>query len=301
MYIGIDIGGSHIAVGAFDKFKKILNKQEVEIALLNESNPEEKLITEIINLINSILKLNNIDKTNLLEIGISVPGTVKSGIIVKASNLNIRNFDLKRALEKYFNIKCKIRNDAKCAAIAEKEYGILNNVNDAVFLNVGTGIGGAVFYKGELLKPIRFSGLEFGHMVINKNGEKCTCGRNGCFETEASMKVLKKKIKDKLHLEANTTGKQIRDLLEIKENLEICNDIIEEYVSNLSIGIANIINIFEPEVLAIGGSFAHYEKILLERLINKIKQNQLLFNEVELPQIKIATLKNDAGLLGAII
>ncbi len=301
MYIGIDIGGSHIAVGLFDEYKKLSNKKELEISLLKENNPAEKLVKEIINLINYIVEENTIKESEIQEIGVSAPGTIKNGVIVKASNLNIRNFNLVKSLEEYFGVKCKLRNDAKCAAVAEKEYGILKNVNDAVFLNIGTGIGGAVFYKGNLIEPVRFSGLEFGHMVINKNGEKCTCGRNGCFETEASMKILKRKIKNKLNLKESTTGKEIRDLLEIEQNLEICNDIIEEYINNLSIGIANIINIFEPEVLAIGGSFAHYEKILLENLIDKLQENQLLFNDAELPKIVMAELKNDAGLLGAIL
>src|SRR5574344_325956 len=148
MYIGIDIGGSHIAVGLFDEYKKLSNKKELEISLLKENNPAEKLVKEIINLINYIVEENTIKESEIQEIGVSAPGTIKNGVIVKASNLNIRNFNLVKSLEEYFGVKCKLRNDAKCAAVAEKEYGILKNVNDAVFLNIGTGIGGAVFYKG---------------------------------------------------------------------------------------------------------------------------------------------------------
>ena len=95
-------------------------------------------------------------------------------------------------LERYKikNVKIKLSNDAKCAAIAEQRYGCLRGYKDSIFLTLGTGIGGAAFLKGELLEPKRFSGFEFGHMIINKNGKECSCGKKGCFETYSSIRAF---------------------------------------------------------------------------------------------------------------
>ena len=124
---------------------------------------------------------------------------------------------------------------AKCAAIAEKEYGSLKKYDDAVFLTVGTGIGGAVYLGGKLLKPKKYEGFEIGHMVIEKDGIKCNCGRNGCFEKYASMKAFKEAVQRKFEVE-NLTGREIRDLLNDAENREKAQDVIDEYIEKRKAG-----------------------------------------------------------------
>ena len=191
-----------------------------------------------------------------------------------------------------------LQNDAKCAAIAEKQWGSLKEYDDALFLILGTGVGGAAFLQGELLIPKRYSGFEVGHMVIEKNGVKCNCGREGCFEVYGSMKRLKQKIKGEFGLNS-IDGKEIKEfMLKNKEN-KILNEIIDTYIENLTIGIANLINIFEPEVIAIGGSFVHYKEILLEKLQDKLLERTELYNKDEIPKIVMAELENDAGIIGA--
>lgn len=182
--------------------------------------------------------------------------------------------------------------------MAEKKFGSLKKYDDALFIILGTGVGGAVFLRGELLIPKRYSGFEVGHMVIKKDGIDCNCGRKGCFETYGSMKRLKEKIKEEFNL--NTIdGKKIKEfMLKNKEN-EKLNKILDEYIGNLSLGIANLINIFEPEAILIGGSFAYYKEILLEKLENKLLEKTELYNKEDIPKIVIAELKNDAGIIGA--
>lgn len=143
--------------------------------------------------------------------------------------------------------------------------------------------------------------MEIGHMTININGEKCTCGRFGCFETLASMKKLKDDIKEKLKLDSETTGKEIRELLEDINTYNKVKHILDEYIHNLSEGLKNIINIFNPETISIGGSFAHYKDILLDKLIKEISGEESLFIKKNIPKIVIATLKNEAGIIGATI
>lgn len=209
--------------------------------------------------------------------------------------------EIEQNLEKIFHKKILLRNDAKCAALAEKTMGSIKNYEDAIFLTLGTGIGGAVFMGGQMLVSKNNNGFELGHMVIDINGEKCTCGRYGCFETLASMKKLKNDIRKKLDLTSQTTGEEIRKLLEDKSNYILVEDVINNYIHNVVIGLENLISIFEPEIISIGGSFTHYKKILLNKLINELKNTNSIFVKDKVPKIVTATLKNDAGIIGATI
>lgn len=298
MKIGIDIGGSHIAVGLVEK-NNILIKKEKDITSIDKETIEEFLIKSIIEYINEILKEKNIKINDIEKIGIASPGTIKDGVIIKATNLGIKNFNIILELKKHFNVDITIRNDGKCAALAEKECGSVKKYSDIVYLCLGTGIGSGVIINDKLLKPKRYEGFEFGHTTIQKNGMLCSCGKKGCLEQYASMKVFKKSIITALKLEEDINGIDLLEKLKNKiEDVQI-NKIIEEYLDNLALGIENIINIFEPEVICIGGSFVYYKDILLEKLKNKLKEKNAIFNDENIPDIVCAKLKNDAGIIGA--
>lgn len=296
MKVGIDIGGSHVAVGLINEAGRIICKSEKSLDdKLGEENFSKTLIKTIIQQIDNVLEQANKDITKVTLIGIAVPGMVSKTEIIKAENLHIKDLQIVKEINKYYNIPIKLRNDAKCAALAEKEYGSLKKAKDAIFLTLGTGIGGAVFLKGELLVPSNYEGFEIGHMTIEKDGIKCNCGRKGCFEKYASMKALKEKIAKKLGKE-NITGEELKDILEnIKDN-----EIIDEYIEDLSSGIASLINIFAPEIISIGGSFSYYEKTLLNKLKLRLEK-EALFNKNNTPKIVLAKLKNDAGIIGSVL
>lgn len=299
MKIGIDIGGSHIAVGVITYNGTIICKSEKDLpSSLKTDEYGEFIIKTIIELIEDVLEKAQKDITKISLIGIAVPGMVSETSIIKAENLHIKNLEITKEINKYFNVPVKLKNDAKCAALAEKEYGSLKKAKDAVFLSLGTGIGGAVFLNDELLVPKKYEGFEIGHMVIQKNGIKCNCGRSGCFEKYASMRALKEKLAEKLKLE-NITGEELKKILEDTKNEEV-NNIIDEYIDNLCIGIANLTNIFEPEIISIGGSFAFYEKVLLKKLEERLKKEKL-FNKENMPKLVVAKLKNDAGMIGSVL
>ena len=206
-------------------------------------------------------------------------------------------------IDKLKNLITKLQNDAKCAAIAENEYGALKDYEDSMFFTLGTGIGGALIKNRKLVEGKQFSGYEFGHMTIDVNGEQCKCGKKGCFELYGSMKKFKTRLKEEMGLSQFTHGEQLENLLKYDKALERhderINKVIEEYIGNLAIGITNLVNIFEPDVIGIGGSFAYFEEYLLERLKNKILHGNLLFNPRSDIIIKTALLKNDAGIIGA--
>ena len=177
MDIGIDLGGSHIGVGLIDgsELKNTVDKFFTEE---DRKNIENAILKNIDELINNILNQNSLLLNNIQKIGVSTPGTVVDGKI-RATNLGLEFFNLKKALEERYNMQIKIRNDGKCAALAEKKYGVMKDYDDCVFVNIGTGVGGAAFIGGKLLEPKRFSGFEFGHMTIEKDGILCTCGKRG--------------------------------------------------------------------------------------------------------------------------
>lgn len=294
MKIGLDIGGSHIAIGVINNNYELILKEERDIKIYEFENPSVALYNNIIQIIEKILEKTNIEELEL--IGLASAGSVENGKIVNACNLNITNMEIVNPLEHKFKTKVLLRNDAKCAALAEKKIGSIKNFKDAVFLTIGTGIGGAVFMDGKMLSPKRKSGFEIGHIVIDVNGEKCTCGRNGCFETLASMRKFKKDIKEKLNLNPDITGKEMREMLENKKYYNIVEDIINMYIHNLSIGLINLVKIFEPEVISIGGGFTYYRDIFL----NKLK-TELDNNIADMPKLVMASLGNEAGIIGAVI
>lgn len=129
--------------------------------------------------------------------------------------------------------------------------------------------------------------MSFGHVIIKENGVKCNCGNCGCFESYASMRVFKEKIANKMKLK-NASGKEIYEI--IKENNNDVEEIVNEYVKDLSIGITNYINIFEPEAICLGGGFVHYKDILLPRIINELKTNNMTYNK-EVPEFVIAKMR----------
>ena len=300
MRIGIDLGGSHIEVGLIDN-DKIIDKRERNFTDEDRSYIQDIIINTSTNMIDELLEKNQVNKSNIDLIGIASPGIISDKVIVKAKNLGLENFHLCDEIEKRIGINTKIRNDAKCAGLAEKKYGSLKQYSDAVFVCIGTGIGGSVFLDDKLLEPKMYEGFEIGHMIIKANGRPCTCGKNGCFETYASIKVLKQRVTKILGEKPDISGQYLREELLIKDNKEV-QDEVESFLNYLKIGLGNLIDMFEPEAICLGGSFAYYEgNPILDRLINKMNEPDCKFSVAKVPDIVVANFKNDAGIIGATI
>lgn len=297
MRIGIDVGGSHIGLGLVNKDGKLVLKDEKDYDKRQEDMSNIVLET-IIELINKNIDNNNVKKEEIESIGIAFPGTVSETAVIKAENLGIDNFEVVEKIKKHFDVPIHLENDAKCAAIAENRIGTLKDYDRSIFLTLGTGIGGAVIINNKLLDTGDLSGCEFGHMIIQKDGIKCNCGKNGCFEKYASMKALKTNLREALGLDEKTRGQELLDIIRKNPNNEIINKVIDEYIEYLSIGISNLINIFEPEAVCIGGSFVYFADVLLEKLKNNIQKKKYLFNNRDELIIMPAALGNDAGIIG---
>ena len=298
MKIGIDIGGSHIGIGVVDSNGRIVEK--IEKRLMEKEKRDIKKSIEDYIISNS---LDFMKKYKIQSIGIAMPGTAVDGIILSSGNVGVKNYNLKEKLQEKIDLPISIRNDAKCAAIAENTYGVLKGYDRSIFLTLGTGIGGAAFVDGKLLAAGNRPGYEFGHMVIQKDGIECTCGRKGCFERYASMKAFKNNLRKALGLDEKTRGEEllkiIREAKKEDENYDVIQNVVSEFIENLSIGIENLINIFEPQVIGIGGSFIHFEDVFLDRLREKVNSQTNGRAGREEYVIRTAVLGNDAGIIGA--
>lgn len=289
MNIGIDIGGSHIAVGLVDENMKIISKKEHNWTKIEKEDFFSNVEHYCKKLIKEIIEENNVE---IKKIGIGYPyKNIINGIINKEG----KEFNLPNILFKEFNIPTYLKNDVKCSAICEKTIGNLKHYDNCIFITLGTGIGGAYFYKNELVTPNKYQGFEIGHMIMELQGRMCRCGQKGCFEEYASMRVFRNEIAELFDLE-NINSHKMYEILDTKQKEEEVNKIIEKYIEYLSIGISNIINVFEPDAICIGGSFTYYASIFMEKLRQRVAEN---FKGRIIPDIIIAKYENDAGIIGA--
>ena len=298
MKIGIDIGGSHIAIGVVNNSGRIVEKIEKRLTSIEKKDIKKSIEDYIIEQTLQFMNEYEID-----EMGVAIPGTAVDGVVLTSGNLKIRNYNIVEKLNKKIKLPIKVGNDAKCAAIAENNYGCIKGYNISLFLTLGTGIGGAVFIDNKLLKGNLRPGYEIGHMVIDKNGIECVCGKKGCFERYASMKVFKDNLRNALGLTETTRGEELLEIVRRNnpnnDNYEVIENVVSEYIENLTIGLVNIIDIFEPEIIGIGGSFAYFEDVFLQRLQKKIDEENAKRTARGHIAIKTAVLGNDAGMIGA--
>ena len=292
--IGIDLGGSHVAIGVVTETGEILEIFEKDFTI------EEKL--DLINVAICYMEkiINNLrNKYEFDKIGIGMAGAISNGIVIKSVNLGIENFNIKKVLEEKTKLIINIKNDAKCAAIAEYKFGDLKMYNNVLFLTIGTGIGGAYIYNGNLMEGSVFEGMEIGHTIIKAGGIKCNCGKFGCFERYGSILFFKNQIIERLNLNYDISGPNLRKAISL--NKEKIYDIKKEYVNDLAIGISNLVNILEPDAVVMGGGFARYDYMLLDDLKKSLSNSNLLFNQRKDLIIQVAKLGNDAGIIGASI
>ncbi len=283
MYIGIDVGGSHIRTGLLDEEFNILTSNDVYI---NKQISTDEIK---ISLINNIKQIINED---VKYIGIGFPGTcdIKKKVILKASNINYLKFDLVNILKNEFNIPVYIDNDANCATIGELYKGNLLNVENGILLTIGTGIGSGIIINGKIYRGTSFNAGEFGHMTFNLNGIECGCGKKGCFEKYAAFSVLKNAL-DIKHIKED----DIKEIFENNDKEKI--DKYNNWLDNLAIGIVSIYNILDPDKIILGGGICNIFDYIKPTLIEKINKIKHIPNQNII--IEKAKLENDAGMVGA--
>ncbi len=308
-YIGIDLGGTNIAAGIVDKNGQIFCKKSVKT---NLPKPEEKLESDIFDLCKSLCEENGYDlHKDIISIGIGTPGSVdgKRGIVWQNVNFGYENWKIKENLENLFKIPVYVENDANAAIIAEVMAGNAKDCKNALIVTLGTGVGGGAFLNGEIYAGSNFAGLEVGHIVIEKDGRQCNCGRKGCFERYAAASALARDTRAAMekHPESalwrvcpdisRVNAKTAFDAMEMGD--KVAKEVVDTYIEYLACGLVNLINIFQPEVVCLGGGVSNQQQKLLDLLKPHIDREDFARNAPERVKIVIAKFRNDAGIIGA--
>lgn len=309
-YIGIDLGGTNIAVGIVDESFKIVKKGSTP-TLVNRD--PELIIADMGKLCLELLAETGIGLEEVVCAGIAAPGSVnpRTGIIEYANNLPFLRFPIADTLRKYLPVrKVYLENDANAAALGEAVGGAAKGKRLSVMITLGTGVGGGVIIDGKIYSGFNYAGAELGHTVIEYNGRQCSCGRKGCFEAYASATALVNMTKEKLAACKDTLmwemcGNDINKadariaFAAMKKGDRAGKEVVDMYISYLACGITNMINIFQPEVLLIGGGVCNERDYLLKPLTEIVNADQYTRNQAVKTEIKIAALGNDAGIVGA--
>lgn len=296
---GIDLGGTNIAVGLVDVNGKIIFKNS--IPTLPYRN-HKLILKDMAMQCLEILKKCNVTLSHVNSIGIGSPGKClpdKKIIVYSCNFSDFHNTEIETEIRKYLDLPVYLENDANCAALAENICGAAKNFSNSITVTLGTGIGGGIITDGKIMAG---SG-EIGHHVIISNGKKCACGRKGCWETYASATALIKQAKKNSELEPNSklntenkiTAKFVFDIA--NENDTIAKKIVDEYIFYLSEGLANLINIFQPEIIVVGGGISEQGEKIIQPLREKLNM-QVYGGKLE-TKIVQAKLGNDAGIIGA--
>ena len=307
-YVGIDIGGTTIVAGIVDDSQKIIMKSEVSSKDCTNGN---HLIEKIARVYFDLLSNSHVSDESIFSVGIGVPGTANqdTGEIEDANNLGLDKYPFVKKLKEKIGTKIFIENDANTAALGE--YSIGHFHSESFFMvTLGTGIGGGYIVDGNILTGINGALGEIGHMVIDYAGRPCNCGRCGCFEQYASASALIRDAEEIICREkrgilwekyAKNQQKLDGKLLfqAYREKDDLVEKIIERYVSFLGIGITNIINILQPDILCIGGGISQASDCFIKQLQEYVKQNRYSQNANKNTRIISASHGNDAGIIGA--
>mgnify|MGYP002588750807 CR=1 FL=1 len=301
-YVGIDLGGTNTKIGLLNIEGDILKSSIIKTL---SSEGVDKTMERIWGVIQELAKETNINVEDIKGIGMGIPGPVEEQSIV-AFFANFpwgTNVNIKEKLEKITGIETKLDNDANIIALGEAKYG-------AATVALGTGIGGGIYVNGMLISGFKGAGGEIGHMKIVKEGRLCGCGQRGCFEAYASATGLIREAVSRLTvnkqnllytmIEGNIAGLEAKDIFDAAKEGDVFSlDLVDYEAEYLAMGIANILNIINPETIVLGGGVALAGDILLNPLRKKLEKYAL---PVTLEDLKIVQgiLGNEAGIKGAV-
>ena len=292
--IGIDIGGTDTKIGLVDVHQKLIDA----VCIPTEA---EKPVKEVIQKVGEralgLLEKNGIPMDQCVGAGIGVPGTVdrKAGVVRYSNNIRWEEVHLADEIGKYLPIPVEIANNADCAALGEAVAGAGKECSDVVMLTLGTGVGGGIILDGEIYEGRGMGGSELGHMVIVENGEPCTCGRRGCLEAYVSITALKREA-------YRAAGKEMdqEEIFALAEQGDLeMKKVVEAYIRRLGLGIVNIVNIFRPQLVLLGGDIPKQGEALLSPLRRIVEEECFGRDKGDVPEIEEAILGREAGMIGA--
>ena len=299
--IGIDVGGTFIK-------GMILKDKEPVCERQTPTETGEKLADCVQNLVGELIADSGADKSQVVGVGVCCPGVIDGdGAVVRADNLKLKNYPLKALLEEKLSLPVKVCNDANAAALGEAVFGAGKDYSDSVLITLGTGVGCGIVIGGKLFEGNKKAGAEIGHMVIERGGKCCSCGRSGCLEAYCSARALTEMTKEAM--KADRTSKMWekytcdtadgRTAFEYMDCDPSAKKVVNGYLNYLACGMANIANIFRPQAILIGGGVAAQGTRLTEPL-QTLVDSEIFAADYAPVKIKCATLGNRAGSYGAI-
>ena len=312
--IGVDLGGTNIAVGLCDEELRIIKKLTGRTGAHRSS---EEIVRDMAKLAEDVMTECSVSIDEIEYVGIATPGAANqdTGIVEYSCNLPFRDFPLAETFKKYLPVsKVYIANDANAAALAEALIGKAKNTKISVMITLGTGVGGGIIIDGKILTGgINFAGGELGHTVIRHGGRPCGCGRRGCFEAYSSASALTAITKEKMdELKASGTPSALFEIAEAdgkvsartafkaaRENDPYAKELVNDYIEHLATGVTNFVNIFQPDIITIGGGVSNEGDDLINPLRKIVDREQYTPASQIRTKVDIASLKNDAGIIGA--
>lgn len=307
-YLGVDLGGTNIAIGLVDESGKIVHKDSVPTG---RERPYQEILKDMAMLCLKVIKDAGVDQKDVKSIGVGSPGVpdTKTGSIVRNYNLNFHNTPVRTELQKYIHLPVYVENDANCAALAETISGAARGIAHSVTVTLGTGVGGGIVIDGKIYSGFNNAGSELGHMVMTMQGEQCTCGRKGCWEAYASATALIRQTKRAIEANPDCLINKLigGDLSKVdakvafdaaKQGDAIGAKVVKEYITFIAEGLVNIIDILQPEAIVIGGGVCKEGDYLLKPLREYLDEHAFC-KDVPQTRIAVAQMGNDAGIIGA--
>ncbi len=309
--IGIDVGGMSIKGGIVSSEGQIIYKTTVPTA--EKYTADYSISEDIRKVIDALLDGAKISVKEIKGVGIGQPGSIdsKRGVIRYSNNIALENVPVVDELKKYYDLPIFINNDANCAALGEYVFGAGKGFNDIVFVTLGTGVGTGFIIDGKLFEGRECAGTEGGHMQIDisDSAQACSCGRKGCWEAYASATALMRQTKAAMNKypdslmhklaeeEGKVSGKTAFEAA--KKGDAAGQKVVDTYISYITSGLINLTNIFCPDAILIGGGISNEKEYLTDPIQKAINEERFgaAFNPYV--EIKTASLKNDAGILGA--
>ena len=308
-YVGIDLGGTNIAVGVVDEEYRIVGRASVKT---NCPRPAEEIADDMAKAAFMAVEDAGVSMDQVEWIGIGSPGTVdkEQGVVVYANNLDFHNVPVAKLIGERTGRKVYMDNDANAAAYGESIAGAAKGYKNVLAITLGTGVGGGIIIDGRIYGGFSNCGAELGHMGIVYDGRPCTCGRKGCIEAYASATGLINLTKEAMKDHPASIMWQMVDGDLNKVNGRVAFDamrkgdetgaqVVDQYISYLAYGVSNFINMFQPEILVIGGGIGKEGENLLVPLREKVKKETYAKRPEDETQILSAKLGNDAGIIGA--
>ncbi len=305
-YVGIDLGGTNIVAGVVDESYKIIAKAKRPT---NRPRPAEDIILDCAEAVKQAVSAAGLTMDGIEAVGLGSPGTIDSerGVVVYSNNLDFEDVPAGEILERELGKRVYAENDANAAAYGEFVAGSAKGVRNAVCITLGTGVGGGIIIDGKIYSGFNYAGAELGHTVIEVDGPECTCGRKGCFEVFSSATGLIRMTKEAM---AKDPSSKMHSMVKDEVDARLAFDamrlgdasakaVVDKYIKYLAAGIANVINIFQPEILCIGGGVCNEGDALLNPLKALVSREIYTRGGIKNTEIVIASLGNDAGIIGA--